>query len=796
MIAFVSLFLIFFLEATTFLPREKAFFFYSLLGGIYFLEKELRKEKIKNNQLIFIFYLLFLLLAFISFLFSVDKINSINHFIFYLSAFFVFLIGVNEAEFFEKNFKKILVVFSALLCFFSLLPNSLFEATAYQLIIPLYGNHNHLGDFLGLTIIYIIHDLINKKDKKELWLLVFFLLFFLLSFSRSAYLDLLIILFFLLKKPKKFFWLIFLVFIFFIFSQQELYRSWPFSAAYPFITEKLYFQPRSFLSGRPEYFSQAIKGFLEKPVFGWGLGNFIYPSNKYVSEESQQVISALNLPLTVLTETGIFGFLAFIGFWLAIIKKIDFGKKPCYYLFFYLYLNFLTDYTYAIYGMYLLLFLLAGAMIKTEKEKDFYLYPFFAIITLFFIFLKLTGEIFLLSGQPALALRFFLYQHQGYQQLIIQAYGNGEINKAKKIAADYLNQSSFYNFESAVFLSDFYQQIGEDKKALEGLKFYLENNRFPNFDLVKQAYLLAKKLRGKKYADNFFTPIFNNLKTTFRLNQSFEDEVYQFCFEENILVCRFHHFYAPQPNTKEESKDKPVKAVYTFNNEGFNERFNYPQKKQKGVFRILVLGDGNAFGFLVNTKDNWSEKMENLFNQNGKKAEVINASYHSYDLAHAIERYRQQGKKYSPDLIIFMNNNFYRINEIFLPITKKYRYLEKSASERERLRKEEKYFPSWELAWEEYLKKVKDDEVYQKQRQYLDEFFSQIKTPVVFISLYEISEPIKDYLQTKENVKIFELLDFPKNKDYYYKDLPGVISPYGHTQLAQRIYSLLGESSQ
>jgi len=760
------------------------------------LEKELRKEKIKNNQLIFIFYLLFLLSAFISFLFSVDKINSINHFIFYLSTFFVFLIGVNEGEFFEKNFKKILIVFSVLLCFFSLLPKSFFEATAYQLIIPIYGNHNHLGDFLGLTIIYIIYDLINKKDKKELWLLVFFLLFFLLSFSRSAYLDLLIILFFLLKKPKKFLWLMFLVFIFFIFSQQELYRSWPFSAAYPFITEKLYFQPRSFLSGRPEYFSQAIKGFLEKPVFGWGLGNFIYPSNKYVSEESQQVISALNLPLTILTETGIFGFLAFIGFWLAIIKKIDFGKKPCYYLFFYLYLNFLTDYTYAIYGMYLLLFLLAGAMIKTEKEKDFYLYPFFAIITLFFIFLKLTGEIFLLSGQPALALRFFPYQHQGYQQLIIQAYGNGEINKAKKIAADYLNQSSFYNFESAVFLSDFYQQIGEDKKALEGLKFYLENNRFPNFDLVKQAYLLAKKLRGKKYADNFFTPIFNNLKTTFWLNQSFEDEVYQFCFEENILVCRFHHFYAPQPNTKEESKNEPVKAVYTFNNEGFNERFNYPQKKQKGVLRILVLGDGNAFGFLVNTKDNWSEKMEDLFNQNGKKAEVINASYHSYDLAHAIERYRQQGKKYSPDLIIFMNNNFYRINEIFLPITKKYRYLDKSASERERLRKEGKYFPSWELAWEEYLKKVKDGEVYQKQRQYLDEFFSQIKTPVVFISLYEISKPIKDYLQTKENVKIFELLDFPKNKDYFYKDLPGVISPYGHTQLAQMIYSLLGESSQ
>jgi hypothetical protein len=441
-----------------------------------------------------------------------------------------------------------------------------------------------------------------------------------------------------------------------------------------------------------------------------------------------------------------------------------------------------------------LLFLLAGAMIKTEKEKDFSLYPFFAIITLFFIFLKLTGEIFLLSGQPALALLFFPYQHQGYQQLINRAREDYEINKAKKIAQDYLNQSSFYNFETAVFLSKFYQQIGENKKALEGLEFYLENNRFPNFDLVKQAYLLAKKIRGKDYADGFFIRIFNDLKTTFWMNLRFEEEVFLFCAREDILFCRFRYFYAPQANSKEESKDLPVKAIYTFNNNGFNERFNYPLKKERGVFRILVLGDGNAFGFLVNTKDNWSEKLEDLFNQNGKKTAVINLSYHSYDLAYAIERYYQQGKKYNPDLIIFMNNNFYRINEIFLPLTQNYRYLEENVSKKERLKKEGKYFPSWESAWEEYLKTVKEDGVYQKQLQYLDEFFLQTKTPVVFISLYEIPQSIKDYLQTKENVKIVELLDFPKNKNYFYKELPGVISPNGHTQLAEMIYSLLGES--
>ncbi len=52
-----------------------------------------------------------------------------------------------------------------------------------------------------------------------------------------------------------------------------------------------------------------------------------------------------------------------------------------------------------------------------------------------------------------------------------------------------------------------------------------------------------------------------------------------------------------------------------------------------------------------------------------------------------------------------MNNNFYRLNEIFLPLADKYSYIENDPKEKERLKKEGKYFSSWDLAWNDYLKK-------------------------------------------------------------------------------------------
>jgi O-antigen ligase len=806
MISFYLFLLSFFLEGVAILNRELVFFLYSLIPAFYYLEKEFKKETIFLPKKIFISYFLFILFSFFSFYFSSDRINTINHLFFYIASFFVLIIGFNEKEKILKNLKKILIFFGGVFCCLSLLPKEIFTPTAYQLIFPLYSNHNHLGDFVGIPLIWLFYDWINRKDKIDLLVFFLFLPFFIFSFSRSAYLDFLIIASFIFLKNKNLnhqkrkivLSLLIGIFLFFILTQREIYQIKPLDQL-PLLFKKIInFEPRSFFSGRPEYFSQGIKGFLERPFFGWGLGNYIYPSQKYVSQNLSQVSSALNLPLTLLAEVGIFGFFLFLFFVILIIKEINYQEKPIYFLFFYLSLNFLTDYTYSIYGLFLFWFLILGLSIKEKKANLTNLYSIFSLLTLIFLFLKINGLIFTQLGLPKLGFYFFPFNHQAYQELISQKTNEGEIIVAKKIAESYYKNSSF-SFSALTFLTNFYENLGEKKQALFFAQKLTDNNRFPPFDALKKTYELKKEVEGKKKADYYFSKFFYDLKTVFWMNKSFEDEIYKFCFNENIFYCRYRYYSAPEKKAVEKTnKNDPYQATYTLNNDGLNERFDYQIKKPKDVFRIIVIGDGNAFGFLVNTKDNWIEKLEDLLNEEQekkyKKVEVINLAYHSFDLAYQVERFRRQGIKYKPDLVIWMINDFSRINEIFLPLTEKYRWITQSKEELKKYQKQGKYFPSWDLAWEEYQKKIKEEKInvesFQKEK--IKEFFELYHGPAVFVSLYDIPGFVKEELLSHKNVYFLNPKDFPQNQSYYFEKVKA-INPLGHQKLAEIIFEFVKE---
>jgi hypothetical protein len=222
-----------------------------------------------------------------------------------------------------------------------------------------------------------------------------------------------------------------------------------------------------------------------------------------------------------------------------------------------------------------------------------------------FIFLKINGLILTQLGLVRFGFYLFPFDHQAYQGLIAQKINNGDINSAKKLADNYY-KNSLMSFSTLSFLSNFYEDLGEKKQALFFAQKITDNNRFPPFDALKKTYWLKKEVEGKKSADNYFSKFFEDFKSVFLMSSSFENEVYNFCFHEDIIYCRYHAYFAPEKKGLEKTdKNDPYQAVYTLNNEGFNERFDYSVKKPKDVFRILVIGDGNAFGFLVNTQDNW-----------------------------------------------------------------------------------------------------------------------------------------------------------------------------------------------
>ena len=123
------------------------------------------------------------------------------------------------------------------------------------------------------------------------------------------------------------------------------------------------------------------------------------------------------------------------------------------------------------------------------------------------------------------------------------------------------------------------------------------------------------------------------------------------------------HFMEPAPNA---TFKKPIVSIlpetvvtYTHNSDSLNERFEYTIIKPKNTFRIVNLGDSWSYGWGVNTKDNYSEVLEDLLNnkfqcKNFKKFEVLNLAVDGYDIEFSAERFRRRGQKYNPDLVIWL----------------------------------------------------------------------------------------------------------------------------------------------
>ncbi|MBI3384868.1 SGNH/GDSL hydrolase family protein [Candidatus Gottesmanbacteria bacterium] len=147
-----------------------------------------------------------------------------------------------------------------------------------------------------------------------------------------------------------------------------------------------------------------------------------------------------------------------------------------------------------------------------------------------------------------------------------------------------------------------------------------------------------------------------------------------FISKENVVFTvssQLKYFYELNPDSKEVFVPDWLgyKPNYRVNSDTLNERFDYETLKPKGVFRIVSLGDSWTFGQLVDTKDNYSEILEDKLNklscQKYQKFEVINLGVFKYDIRYEVERFKVRGQKYQPDLVIWhLNNiNFQTVNE-------------------------------------------------------------------------------------------------------------------------------------
>ncbi|MBU0476941.1 hypothetical protein KKB68_02975, partial [Patescibacteria group bacterium] len=117
-------------------------------------------------------------------------------------------------------------------------------------------------------------------------------------------------------------------------------------------------------------------------------------------------------------------------------------------------------------------------------------------------------------------------------------------------------------------------------------------------------------------------------------------------------------------------------VTYHINNDGLREINDYSINKPTDTYRIITLGDSFTYGHHVNVEDSWSEQLEVLINNDNnqnckhKNFEVINLGMAGYDIQYIVQRYKELGQKYDPNLILWFDSStgFSRYNELMQPL--------------------------------------------------------------------------------------------------------------------------------
>jgi len=90
---------------------------------------------------------------------------------------------------------------------------------------------------------------------------------------------------------------------------------------------------------------------------------------------------------------------------------------------------------------------------------------------------------------------------------------------------------------------------------------------------------------------------------------------------------------------------------YHINSAGFRDT-EHPVKKQKGVHRIMVIGDSFTFGMRVNLEDTYPKQLERFLNKKSIPSEVINCGVIGYNMWQHYELLKRRVVFYEPDLVI------------------------------------------------------------------------------------------------------------------------------------------------
>jgi len=412
----------------------------------------------------------------------------------------------------SKQLPKIILGLGGFYALYSLLLQELPEfllwlrpVSGYNLVFPTYHLHNHLGDFLVLSILCLLSSLKSPGQRvfKFAWLAIFSLLL-LYSYSRSSYTALLVSVFVWLgqtlkNKPPRITLLSGALLIggaafFLALTTNELSWKLPFLNAW---------ETKPLFNGRDQYWGASLESIKDHPWFGIGSGNFAAAMGRYGEIPMDWTESSLNLFLTLASENGLLVLATFLGglFW----GLRQFSGTLNLGLFLALLVNFQTDYTYRIGPMWLLFWLLLGLGVKRTPGKlklPSHLPLWGGLIGVWIILLLTFSNFWQRQGNYWLAWATSPFDQQNNERLLSHYLLTGEFTKA---AAHLRIYQKFYRSDSAAqyAAANYWLGLGEREAALAGYYQAYRFNPYTNLDLYRQINRLERELNGERSAKEF-----------------------------------------------------------------------------------------------------------------------------------------------------------------------------------------------------------------------------------------------------------------------------------------------------
>lgn len=385
--------------------------------------------------------------------------------------------------------------------------------------------HKTIGDYLTFAIIICFYFIFVKKELSWRYPLYIFIPIFILSFSRTAYITLglvvLTILFIYRKKLKKISPLLLFSLIgnlILIATLLVVFVSTTHNTTLTFIQN--YLQKILFIYSRPFLYSHlpfwiaGVKGFFLYPFTGVGQGNFQSISFRFTELIFLWSNTSFNIVLDLLTEQGVIVAASFTALivYIGVTAKKD---SVFYFLFMGLVIGFMGFSTYTYTQIWMLFFIILGLTLNSENgaknviqfNKNILFIP--ACFGLLYIQILSLHYYYIENGRRLSAQKIYPYDAENTEILIKRSllYKSNE-----KETAVYLSQYQ-HNFSidpyKLEYIGDTYLLLGSSYKKV-ALKAYEDSFTWGSYanggDLLSRMdklYKLKQELYGTQAAKQY-----------------------------------------------------------------------------------------------------------------------------------------------------------------------------------------------------------------------------------------------------------------------------------------------------